>query len=187
MPLSAVRREAIELLCAAQADGRISVDLFETRLAAVQQAASDAAIEAIVADLRDPDPAADYALEPVPADPPPVPFAEQLRLSAVLGTTRREGNWVVPYQLEALTVLGEMILDFRDAYLPENVIDLDVSVTLGSVVVIVPKGTEVQDEVHSILSSVERKRKGKSFVPPNGLVLRLTGTAVLASVEVRER
>ena len=48
MSLSVVRREAVELLCAAQADGRISDRLFEERLAAVQGATSDAGVLAIV-------------------------------------------------------------------------------------------------------------------------------------------
>jgi hypothetical protein len=187
MPLSAVRREAIELLCAAQEDGRLSGHVFEERLAAVQQATSDAAIEAIVADLRESWTDPELAPAEVDHDPPPVPYAEQTRLTSVLATTRREGNWVVPYRLEVLSVLGEMQLDFRDAYLPERVIDVHISATLGSVHLTVPKGTEVQNEVEVILAEVSQKRKGKAFVPPNGLVLRISGRALLSSIEIRER
>lgn len=187
MPLSAVRREAIELLCLAQEDGRLSTHVFEERLAAVQQATSDAAILAIVADLRESWTDPELMPAVVDPDPPPVPYADQIRLSSVLATTRREGNWVVPYRLEVLSVLGEMNLDFRDAYLPDRIIDVHISATLGSVYLTVPKGTEVQNEVEVILAEVSHKRKGKSFVPPNGLVLRISGRATLSSIEIREK
>lgn len=184
MSLSAVRREAVELLCTAQAEGRISDQLFEQRLAAVQAAASDAGILAIVADLQDETPGHGVVAYDDPA--PMVPFADQLRVSAVLNTTRREGNWVVPYQLEVLSLFGEMHLDFRDAILPDDVIDVHVSVSVGSLVIIVPRGTTIHNDVDAILSTNEIKRKGKGFVPPNGLALRVTGRAVLGSIEIKE-
>lgn len=187
MSVSTVRREAVELLCAAQADGRISVELFESRLAAVQEATSDAAIHAIVADL----------VEEEPAGPPmavdgsgaAVPVDDHLRLTAVLGTTRREGNWVVPWNLAVLGLLGEVNLDFRDAYLPDDVIDVEVASTLASVVLIVPPGTTVQNDCDEILSSTETKRKGrgKARAAPNGLTLRVHGRLILSSLEIREK
>jgi len=184
MSLSVVRREAVELLCAAQADGRISDRLFEERLAAVQGASSDAGVLAIVADLREETPG--HGVDRYEPEPAMVPFSQQLRVSSVLTSTRREGNWVVPYQLEVLSLFGEMHLDFRDAILPDDVIDVHVSVSVGSLVMIVPKGTTVQNEVDAILGSNEHKKKGKSFVPPNGLTLRVTGNVLLGSVEIRE-
>jgi hypothetical protein len=184
MTLSAVRREAVELLCAAQAEGRISDQLFEQRLAAVQHASGDAGIMAIVADLHEETPG--YGVAAYQADAPAVPFDDQLRVSAVLTTTRREGNWMVPYHLELMSLLGEMHLDFRDAILPDDVIDVHLSVTLGSMVLIVPKGTTVLNDVDAILSTNELKRKGKSFVPSNGLTLRVTGRLMMGSLEIRE-
>jgi len=162
MSLSVVRREAVELLCAAQADGRISDRLFEERLAAVQGASSDAGVLAIVADLREETPG--HGVDRYEPEPAMVPFSQQLRVSSVLTSTRREGNWVVPYQLEV--------------HLAEQAED--------SLVMIVPKGTTVQNEVDAILGSNEHKKKGKSFVPPNGLTLRVTGNVLLGSVEIRE-
>lgn len=184
MSLSVVRREAVELLCAAQAEGRISDLLFEERLAAVQAAASDAGVLAIVADLQEQTP--DYGVAAYQEEPVGVLFSEQQRVSAVLNTTRREGNWVVPYQLEVLSLFGEMHLDFREAHLPDDVIDVHASVSVGSLVIIVPKGTAIQNDVDAILSTNEIKRKGKSFTPPNGLTLRVTGRAVLGSIEIKE-
>jgi len=188
MALSAVRRQAIELLCAAQADGRISDELFQSRLAAVQQAVSDASVEAIVADLMEYDATPGHGVTPYEAELPALPFSEEMRLSAVLSSTRREGNWVVPWQLELLSLFGEMHVDFREAILPDDLISVHVSVTMGSLVLIVPKGTTIQNEVDAILGSSELKRKGKgkSLAAPNGLTLRVTGNILLGSVEIRE-
>jgi hypothetical protein len=186
MTLSTVRREAVELLCAAQADGRISVDLFESRLAAVQQATTDSSVLAIVADLIEETPHRGVSAYEPPL--PAVPFAERLRLSAVLGSTRREGNWVVPYRLELMALMGEGHFDFRDAILPDDLIDVHVSVTLASMVLVVPKGTYVEHSgVEAILGSTEVKRKGKAYVPPNGLTLRVTGNLLLGSLESQEK
>lgn len=93
---------------------------------------------------------------------------------------------MVPYHLELMSLLGEMHLDFRDAILPDDVIDVHLSVTLGSMVLIVPKGTTVLNDVDAILSTNELKRKGKSFVPSNGLTLRVTGRLMMGSLEIRE-
>jgi len=149
----------------------------------VQAASSDAGVLAIVADLQEHTPG--YGVVAYDEEPAGVLFAEQQRVSAVLNTTRREGNWVVPYHLEVLSLLGELHLDFRDAHLADDVIDIHASVSVGSLVIIVPKGTAIQNEIDAILSTNEVKRKGKSFVPPNGLTLRLTGRAVLGSIEIR--
>ena len=46
------RREAIHQLCVAQAQGTLSVDLFEQRLALVREAPTPAAISQLVADLE---------------------------------------------------------------------------------------------------------------------------------------
>lgn len=185
MSLSAIRREAVELLCAAQADGRISEAVFEMRLAAVHQAVSDAAVQAIVADLVDhePDPWLDGAA-PDPG-PPPVPFAEELRVSAVLSSTRREGNWVMPWRLELLTIMGDLKVDFREALVPEDILTVNVNATLGSVVLVVPRGTAIRNDVEAILGSTELKRK-KGAAPPSGLTLHVTGRLVLSSLEIRE-
>jgi hypothetical protein len=55
-------------------------------------------------------------------------------------------------------------------------------------VLVVPKGTYVEHSgVEAILGSTEVKRKGKAYVPPNGLTLRVTGNLLLGSLEIQEK
>jgi len=114
-----------------------------------------------------------------------VPFAEELRVSAVLSSTRREGNWIMPWRLELLAIMGELRVDFRDALVPDDVLTVNVSATLGTVVLVVPRGTAIRNDVESIIGSAEHKRK-KGVAPSSGLTLHVTGRLVLSSLEIRE-
>ena len=179
----------MELLCAAQVRGQLTAESFEQRLAAVQGAQNDSAIQALLADLWD------YEEEPSPHWEPETASSHQLtqfpereRLSAVATTTVRAGGWVVPWHLELLAVLGELKLDFREAYLPDEVIDIHVSVCLAQITLIVPVGTTIQNEVTSFVGTNDIKlgRRG-NWGTPSGLLLRVTGNVSFGSLEIRER
>lgn len=178
----------MELLCAAQVRGQLTAESFEQWLAAVQGAQSDSAIQALLADLWDYEAeAGGYSdLQTIPGHSL-AQFPERERLSAVATTTVRAGNWVVPWHLELLAVLGELKLDFREAYLPDDVIDVDVSVCLAQVRLIVPPGTTIQNDVTSFMGTndIKLRRRG-NWSSPSGLLLRVTGNVYCGSLEIRE-
>jgi len=191
--LESARHEAVRALCRAQADDRLSLESFESRLAQIKQATNRPTLNAILADLEDtthlpaPVTTGDYV---APADhfyPAPVAPAEYLRLASVFGSSKRAGGWTVPLHIDAYVLFGELTIDLRDAVFASDIVDIDVNVKLGSFTLIVPQGTQVENEIHEIMSaSTHSTRRGRG-PGPNGLLVRLRGKAVAASVDLKEK
>lgn len=191
--LDSARREAIRVLCQAHAEDRLPIEAFEARLDRLKQAPNESTLAAIIADLE--------PLLPVPIttrtgavaipDNPevasPVYPAEFLRLASVFGSTTRAGSWTVPLVIEARVLLGEMTIDLRDAVFGSDVVDIEADVRLGSFTLIVPAGTQVENEVEETLSSSTHSTRSARGARPNGLLVRLRGRAILASVEIKEK
>ena len=76
--LDSARREAIRILCQAQAHDHLTVEAFESRLDQVRQAPNDATLAAILADLDDLTfpPAITGSHYPVVADHKPITSVE---------------------------------------------------------------------------------------------------------------
>jgi hypothetical protein len=67
------------------------------------------------------------------------------------------------------------------------VVDINVDVKLGSLELIVPAGTQVENEVEETFSSSSHSTRSARGARPNGLLVRLRGKALLASVDVKEK
>jgi hypothetical protein len=93
----------------------------------------------------------------------------------------------VPLNLDAKVLFGEMTIDLRDAVFGADVIDIQVDVKVGSFTLIVPAGTQVENEVEETLSSSTHSTRSARGARPNGLLIRLAGTALLGSVDVKEK
>ena len=198
--LEQARREAVAQLCKAQVDGSIPVGVFEDRYEMLRQAETVATIRAIVADisgggdeLNPPSSAvglttADFDSFPVEESydaPAPVLVDSSMRIPAILGSTTRSGPWTVPEHLELLVILGDIHLDFRDAHFSSETTLIDLTVTLGTLKVTVPPGTEILNEVGEFIASSKLPKLGRSG-PPNGYLIVLRGNLVLAELVVKE-
>ena len=189
--LEPMRQDAIRLLSTAVATDRMSIDQFESRLALVRQAPNRATLDAIVADVV---PSGAYPLvpagtRPYPISPSlaPVAPAELLRIKTVLGSSKRAGSWTVPLRLEAKVVLGELTIDLRDAVFCSDVLDIDLNVLLGSLTLIVPAGTQVENESEEKFSSTTHSTRSTRGGSPIGLLIRITGQVRWSSVEIKEK
>jgi hypothetical protein len=192
--LDATRRDAIRILCQAQAQDRITVEAFEARLDQIRQAPNRSTLAAIVADLEPsgsyPVPVTATARYPLPADHTdvaPVSPAELLRIGSVFASTKRAGSWTVPLEIHARVLIGDMTLDLRDAVFATDVLDVEVDAMLGSFTLIVPAGTQVENEVEEVMSSSSHSTRSARGTRLNGLLVRIRGRALFASVEVKEK
>lgn len=194
--LESARREAIRFLCQAQANDRLSIEAFENRLDQIKQASNQATFAAILADLEDtgaydtPTVALTrYRANRHELDEPAAPVhpAEYLRLTSVFASTKRAGSWTVPLQIDAFVAVGEMTLDLKDAVFATDVVDITVDVTLGSLTLIVPAGTQIENEVAERFSGSTHSTRLAKGARPNGLLLRIRGKAFMASIDVKER
>ena len=169
-PTDRVRREAVARLCEAQATGLLSIEVFEERYALLRDAETAAIMQAIIADL--------------PTDPE---FLQaSIRIPSILGSTDRAGFWIVPEHLEVLVILGELKLDFRDARFTSPTTVIDLSVTLGSVTITIPPGTQVENECREVLASSKhsKPRRFRGEFTDDLLVLR--GGLFMAELVIKE-
>jgi hypothetical protein len=195
--LELLREEAIRALSAALASDRLSFDQFETRLALIRQALNRATLDAILADLpADEDFAPPTGLVPLARDHTavvghedlvPVEPAEVLRIKTVMGSSKRAGSWTVPLRLELKVVLGELTIDLRDAVFCSDTLDIDLHVLLGSLTLIVPAGTQVENESEEKFSSSSHSTRSTRGMGRIGLLIRITGRVHWSSLEIKEK
>jgi hypothetical protein len=192
-----LREEAIRALSAALSGDRISFDQFESRLALVRQAPNRATLDAILADLPVDEefvlptglvpPARDHTAVAGHEDLMPVEPAEVLRIKTVMGSSKRAGSWTVPFRLELKVVLGELTVDLRDAVFCSDTLDLDLHVLLGSLTLIVPAGTQVENESDEKFSSSSHSTRSTRGMSRIGLLIRITGRVHWSSLEIKEK
>ncbi len=189
--LESVRQDAIRALSGAVASDRMSVAEFESRLVQVRQAPNRATLDAIVADLV---PSGGYSVPAglVPMYPDhatlaPVEPAEVLRIKTVLGSSKRAGSWTVPYRLELKAVLGEIGIDLRDAVFGSDVLDIELHAVMANITLIVPAGTQVENECEERLSSSSHSTRSARGANPLGLLVRITGRVVMSNLEIKEK
>jgi hypothetical protein len=191
--LDQARQQAVRLLCQAHADDRLNPEAFDSRLERIKLAPNEATLAAILADLDQGNLPVLYH-QPLPAAQPvdhtdvaPVSPAEYLRIASVFGSTKRAGSWTVPLALDVRVLLGEVTIDLRDAVFGSDLVEIEVDAKLGSFTLIVPAGTQVENEIEEILSSSTHSTRNSRGVGPNGLLIRLRGRAVISSIDVKEK
>lgn len=137
-------------------------------------------------------PAPVVVVAPIPAAPEsPVPTTTALtapsapRIASILASQVRRGAWRPESNTEVAALLGSVELDLSSAVLEPGMTELHCSVLLGSIEITVPPGLYVEIAGSGFLGSFEGssgglKRAGEPWI-------RVSGNAVLGSVEVRVR
>jgi hypothetical protein len=184
--LTAARESAIALLTDRFADETLTVEEFEARLEQLYAARTSAELEVVMRGLAEaptgvPVPPALARYSPA-AGQATVP---QSHLSAILASAKRVGRWLVPPFLEVQVVLGDAMIDLRDAMLPSGDCVIDVFAVLGDVKLLVPPGVVVNDTMSSVMGSVHNDAIDDGRMAPGGMQVRLTGTALLSEIGIR--
>jgi hypothetical protein len=192
--LDAARHDAVRHLSAAVADDRMPIAQFESRLALVRQAPNRASLEAIIADVLPsggwtrPNLPARVAADHTQFDPlAPVEPADVLRIATVMGSSKRAGLWTVPLRLELKVVMGEMIIDLRDAVFLSDVLEIECRATMAQLTLIVPAGVQVENECEERFSSSTHSVRSAKGANPLGLLIRITGRVLFSSIDVKEK
>jgi hypothetical protein len=103
---------------------------------------------------------------------------------AVMSTAKRRGAWAVPRRLRAVSVMGEVVLDLREAGLAGDC-DIEVFAVMGNVRVILPYGADARVEVDAFMGAADdRTRRRYLAAPGAGPLVRVTGLAIMAEVRV---
>lgn len=188
------REQVIARVSEAYAADLIDVDDLDRRLDLAHQARSVAELDQLVADLAPansaPAPAGTPSTALVPAgshaiDDPDRP--EQKRLRVIMGAVERRGPWTMPRRMVTRVFWGSAELDFREASIAPGTSVLDVSVTMGSLELILPPWLAVDVDVSSFAAAVEERHRAPREPDPGRPLLRVTGAVRLGSLEISTR
>ena len=191
--LATTRQQAIDALCEHFANDVLSVEEFERRVDKAHKAESLDEIRALLADMPSGDlpvrqeEVASTAVERAQASIPASRVKERGLMVAALGGVERKGRWIPARQNYAVSVMGGVCLDFREALLPPGETEVWIFTVMGGTEIIVPPGLTVESDGVAILGSFEHREDAVLSPDPDAPVLRLRGVAIMGGVEVSIR
>jgi hypothetical protein len=110
---------------------------------------------------------------------------QQAGVVAFLSSTERNGRWVLPRRFRALSVLGNVELDLRQADIAVGLSVIEAVAVMGNIEITVPPDVAVEFEGDSLLGSFTIKYdKRVSTAAIGHKTVQITGTAYAANVEV---
>lgn len=132
----AEREAVVEQLRVASVEGRLTLVELTDRTEAAYKSTTHAELALLTQDLP-----ASGTQAPLPVAGPPV--AKRRWFAAVMGDSKRRGKWRVDQPLGAVAVMGDVVLDLREAEVRTNTIDITAVSVMGDVKIIVPDGVDV--------------------------------------------
>jgi hypothetical protein len=177
------RDQAASLLGNAMAEGRLTPQEHSERIDAVFAAKTQADIQPLVSDL----PGAGAELAARTGSAELTPLGRPRRMVALLSEIRRSGRWQVPARIKAVTVLGGVHLDLREAVLPGREVEIRATCVLGGVEIIVPPEVHVVDDGWALVGGREVPPDSTQSARRDAPVLRIKGVSILGGISVRRK
>jgi hypothetical protein len=173
---NADRERVVERLNQAVSEGRLTLDEFEERVDGVLKARTYGEIDQFVADLP--------AVAPANASPVAAKDRSEIRNNA--STLRRAGRWAVPRKLRVLTKAGSVKLNFAEALISQQLVEIDLDGIASSIELILPaNATADLDDVERIASSVKSRVPAGYDAQAGGFRFQITGKLKASSLKVR--
>jgi hypothetical protein len=190
-PLEQRREKTLDTLQRAYVEGILTSEEFDERMELAGTARNDAELVVLVDDIPGAKPVAkppepSTALVPVPGNAM-VPTSSATRevgttILAILGDVKRRGAWHVHPTMQAIAVLGSARLDLTEAHLPPQT-EIQCMAFMGEIRIDVPKGVRVESSGAALLGDFRSHEDAST--QPDAPVIRITGFALLATVDVR--
>ncbi len=136
----AEREAAVERLRVASVEGRLTLGELTERTEAAYTALTQAELAVITADL----PGAGQVVPEAAYEPAPQGGRARQWFVAVMGDSKRRGKWRIDQGLGAIAVMGDVVLDLREAEVRTGVVDIVATVVMGDVKIIVPDGVDIE-------------------------------------------
>ncbi|MEV1245924.1 DUF1707 domain-containing protein [Nonomuraea sp. NPDC050022] len=173
----AEREAVVEQLRVASVDGRLTLVELTDRTEAAYTASTHAELAMLVQDL----PASGAV--PVPPVHQEGPARKRRWFVGVMGDSKRRGTWRIDQELGAVAVMGDVLLDLREAEVRTNIVDIMAVSVMGDVKIIVPDGVNVDLDGMAIMGD---KRVDVLEAAPgtNAPVIRVHAYAVMGDVKV---
>jgi hypothetical protein len=182
------RERVAQVLHKAMADGRLTVSELDERLAGLYQAKTFGELVPFTRDLPDvvtPMPATPAVAQPSQYAPAVGGTVTSSSSLAIMSQSVRSGEWVVPASYSAAAFWGEVKLDLRDASFAAGECTITAVAVMAGIKIIVPPELTVRIDGVGIMGEFERAADGPGV--PGSPVLRITGLALMAGIEVRRK
>ncbi|MGP8249463.1 MAG: DUF1707 domain-containing protein [Candidatus Dormibacteria bacterium] len=163
----------VERLSAACADGRLGLAEFSERVESALLARTRADIYQLESDLG----------QPSPASVPLVQRAGASWFVGIMSSAVRKGRWVLQPASHALAVMGECVLDLREAEVASSYSHIHAVALMGMVRVIVPEGIDVDVDGIAIMGAKTLRISSVRPLPGSPLI-RVTAVALMGEVSV---
>jgi hypothetical protein len=108
---------------------------------------------------------------------------ESDKMSTVMSTVKREGSWRVRAHSVANNVMGDIKLDLTQATFDAPVVEVTGTQLMGSMLLRVPPGVTVVNEVTNVLGDTSISGLGEPDPTMPTIVLR--GTNIMSDIKVR--
>jgi hypothetical protein len=181
------RHKVAEVLRQAAGDGRIDIEELEERLEAAYAAKTYGELVPITVDL----PAHGTAVSPVQQvrrDRPVVAGPSYASSVAIMGECKRVGSWTVEETHAAFTLMGNVVIDLRQAQFAQQEVVLNATAIMGEVRVIVDAATTVVVEGTGVMGEYSEQRAKVPYAPlQGGPVVRVRGFALMGAVHVQRK
>ncbi|WP_336205737.1 DUF1707 SHOCT-like domain-containing protein [Nonomuraea sp. LPB2021202275-12-8] len=170
----AEREAVVEQLREASVEGRLTLAELTDRTEAAYTATTHAELTLLTQDL------------PAGAAPAPVRPSEGGKrrwFVGIMGDTKRRGTWRIDQELGAVAVMGDVLLDLREAEVRTDTIEILAVSVMGDVKIIVPDGVNVDLDGMAIMGD---KRVDVQEAAPGtqAPVVRVRAYAVMGDVKV---
>ena len=170
----AERDHAVARLREAAADGRLTLGEFADRTEQAYRARTRDELARLEADL----PSA------APALPRRARKAHRL-IVAIMSDTARRGRWRIGDHATALSVMGNMTLDLRDAVLSSPEVTIAVVNVMGNTHVIVPEGVSV--DVGGVALLGHKRDSTRGDAEPGAPHVQITGLVLMGNLVVKQK
>ncbi|MEU5691147.1 DUF1707 domain-containing protein [Actinosynnema sp. NPDC020468] len=181
------REKVAQVLQQAHGEGRLDLHELDERLGQVYAARTYGELVPLTADLGM---IAPPLTTPLPVHQTNSPAA---RIGGVPGSSssiaiwsgvNRKGDWVVPEHHTVVAIMGGVELDFSTARFEKAETTINIFAFWGGVEIYVPEDVTVRVDGSGIMGAFEDSTH-KTPTIPGGPVVRITGLAMMAGVEVR--
>lgn len=167
------------------ADGRLDEDEFDVRMQRALTARTRGDLDRLLVDLGLPQPRAGAPIPAMPSSPATTGGQYTSNL-AILSSINRKGRWMVPEQLTATAILGDVKLDLRAATLSGPVTTIKAQAVLGEIQLIVPPGVRVEVNASPILGEVSN-RVHDADLPADAPVVRVDALSLLGEFTAKTK
>src|SRR5207244_1200723 len=125
--LVAARERVVQLLTDRYADDSLTVEEFEAELDRLHATHDVASLQAMAHALAAPRATwSDTGSAPATRTAPRQLVADAARVLAFMGNAKRRGAWHVPERIRAVAVMGEIVLDLRDAIAESDDVEIEI-------------------------------------------------------------